>query len=365
MVQDATAGIYVFVSQLEHPLPACGPGDVVELEGESGPGEFAPMIVARRITVVGHGPMPPARPTSLGRLLAGLDDSQLVQFDGVVRDITRDDQEHLIIWLSHDNQRFMAYVPSFGSTPLPPGLGVDAEIRVTAVVGARFNTRRESERSCSSRSAQIQSSSRARMTPAAPTATCRFAPAGDGHLMKIKGTVLVARRNEIFIRDEAGGLEVRPRELAEVTPGDAVEVVGFPQPGAYGPTLEDATVKRVGRAVLPEAHLLPGKDLLKNELDGELVRIRGVLRQHVVGEDEDVLMIEAGATALSALLEHRGSASLSLELGSVVEVSGVASVQASRAGNRLVPSGLRLFLAGPARSPVERRRGTGARVCGW
>ncbi len=114
MIQDATAGIYVFVSQLEHPLPPCRPGDVVELEGESGPGEFAPMIVARRLTVVGHGPLPPARPTNMSRLLAGLEDSQLVEFDGVVRDITRDDQQHLIIGLSHDNQRFTTYVPSFG-----------------------------------------------------------------------------------------------------------------------------------------------------------------------------------------------------------------------------------------------------------
>ena len=91
-------------------------------------------------------------------------------------------------------------------------------------------------------------------------------------------------------------------------------------------------MKRVGRAALPEAHLLPGKDLLKNELDGELVRIRGVLRQHVVGADEDVLLIEAGPTALSALLEHPGGPGPRLDLGSVVEVAGVAAVQATRVG---------------------------------
>ena len=69
------------------------------------------MIVARRLTVVGHTGLPQAQPTNLGRLLAGLEDSQLVQFHGVVRDITRDDAQHLIIGLSHDNQRFTTYVP--------------------------------------------------------------------------------------------------------------------------------------------------------------------------------------------------------------------------------------------------------------
>ncbi|MEO5821349.1 MAG: response regulator [Vicinamibacteraceae bacterium] len=371
MIQDATAGIYVFISQLEHALPECGPGDIVELEGESGPGEFAPMIVARHLKVVGRGPMPTGQPTNLSRLLAGLEDSQLVQFDGVVRDITRDDQDHLIIGLSHDNQRFLTYVPSFGAQPLPPGLAVDAEIHVTAVVGARFNTRRQmiAAQLFVPVASLIRVDRPGHGIDALPLRTTShvlgFAPAGrPGHLMRIKGTVLVARRNEIFIRDEAGGLEVHPREPTELSPGDSVEVVGFPQPGDYGPTLEDAAVKRVGRSALPEAHLLPGKDLLKNELDGELVRIRGVLLQHVVGENEDVLLIEAGQTALSALLEHRGTASPALEPGSVVEVSGVAAVQTTRAGNRLVPSGLRLFVAGTAGIEVIEPAPwfTGARV---
>ncbi len=356
MVQDDTAGIYVFASQLEHPLPRCRPGDIVEIEGESGPGEFAPMIVARRLSVVGRGALPKARPTTLGRLLAGLEDSQLVEFTGVVRDITHDDFGHLMIGLSHDNQRFTTYLPSSGKAPLPEGLGVDAEIHVTAVVGARFNTRRQMI------GAQlfVPSADLIRVDrpghgdldalPIRPTShVLGFTPSiRPGHLMRIKGTVLVARRNEIFLRDEAGGLEVHPREPVTLTPGDTVEAVGFPQPGDYAPTLEDAVIKRVGRAELPEAQLLPGKDLLKNELDGELVRIRGVLRQHVVGAEEDVLLLEAGPTALSAQLEHRGAPRPRLDLGSVIEVSGVAAVQATRAGNRLVPSGLRLFVAGPA-----------------
>jgi signal transduction histidine kinase/DNA-binding response OmpR family regulator len=243
---------------------------------------------------------------------------------------------------------------------------------VTAVVGARFNTRRQMI------GAQlfVPTASHIRIDrpghediDALPIRTTShvlgFAASGrPGHLMRVKGTVLVARRNEIFLRDEAGGLEVHPREPVTLGPGDVVEVVGFPQPGNYAPTLEDAVVKRVGRAALPEAPLLPGKDLLKNELDGEVVRIRGVLRQHVVGADEDVLLIEAGPTALSALLEHPGAPGPRLDLGSVVEVAGVAAVQATRAGNRNVPSGLRLFVAGPADIEVIEAAPwfTGARV---
>jgi signal transduction histidine kinase/DNA-binding response OmpR family regulator len=373
MVQDETAGIYVFASQLEHPLPPCRPGDTIELEGESGPGEFAPMIVARRLTIVGHDGLPVARKTELARLLAGLEDAQLVEFSGVVRDVTRDDQNHLVMNLSHASERFPVYVPAIGNQPLPEGFGVDAEVHLTAVVGARFNTRRQiiGAQLWLPTAAQIRVERPGhRDTDALPIRSTSqvlgFVATGrPGHLMRIKGTVLVARRGEIFIRDAAGGLEVHPRAPVALSPGDVIEVVGFPQAGDYAPTLEDAVVKRVGTATLPEAHVIPGKDLLKNELDGERVKISGVLRQHVVGAEEDVLLIDAGGTALSAVLEHAPGVTVTTrEIGSVVEVSGVALVQATRASNRLVPSGLRLYLSGPDAIKVIEAAPwfTGARV---
>ena len=265
-------------------------------------------------------------------------------------------------------------MPAVGTHPLPAGFGVDAEVHITAVVGARFNSRRQivGVQLWAPTAAQIRVDRPGhRDTDALPIrATSQvlgFEASGrPGHLIRVKGTVLVARRNEIFIRDGAGGLEVRPREPAALAAGDVVEVVGFPQPGDYGPTLEDAVVKRVGTAPLPDAQLLPGKDLMKNELDGELVRIRGVLLQQVSGKDEDVLLVDAGETAFSALLEHADGAGVQLDPGSVVEVAGIASVQATRNGNRLVPSGLRLYVSDARAIAVVQPAPwlTGARV-GW
>jgi signal transduction histidine kinase/DNA-binding response OmpR family regulator len=356
MVQDASAGIYVFTSQLEHTLPDCRPGDTIEIEGESGPGEFAPLIVARRLTVVGHEGLPAPRPADLARVLAGLEDSQLVEISGVVRDLARDDLDHLTMRLSVARERFNVHVPRLGTQPLPAGFGIDAEVRLVAVVGARFNPRRQiiGAQLFVPTTAQIHVDRPGHRDtddlPIRTTSQVLGFAAGErpGHLARVKGTVLVARRNEIYLRDAAGGLEVKPREPASVAAGDVIEVVGFPQPGDYGPTLEDAVVKRVGTAPLPDAELVPGKDLFKHELDSELVRIRGEVLQYVEGEDEDVLLIGAGPTAFTALLEHQGRPRPRPALGSVVEVRGVASVQAARSGNRLVPSGLRLFVSDPA-----------------
>ena len=123
-------------------------------------------------------------------------------------------------------------------------------------------------------------------------------------------------------------------------------------------------VKQVGRPRSPRRTSCPGKDLLKNELDGELVRIRGVLRQQVAGKDEDVLLINAGATALSALLEHIDGAEPAARPRQRRRGDGRRRVQAQRASNRLVPSGLRLFVAGPSSITVIEPAPwfTGARV---
>ena len=59
------------------------------------------------------------------------------------------------------------------------------------------------------------------------------------------------------MRDAAGGLEVKPREPATVSAGDVIEVVGFPQPGDYGPTLEAAVAAALATAGLSLAIVNP------------------------------------------------------------------------------------------------------------
>ena len=86
-VQDASAGIFVYYSQLTHPLPACAAGDEVDIVGQTGPGDFAPVIVAHTLTVRGKGALPAAFAAPLEQLVSGRLDSQLVEIAGVVRTV--------------------------------------------------------------------------------------------------------------------------------------------------------------------------------------------------------------------------------------------------------------------------------------
>ena len=76
-VQDATAGIYVEGSlspAYSHLL-----GQLVEVEGFTGPGKFAPVIREKRLHVLGKGVLPQAHLFSFSELADGQQDSQWVR----------------------------------------------------------------------------------------------------------------------------------------------------------------------------------------------------------------------------------------------------------------------------------------------
>ena len=60
-IQDDTAGIYLQVSTNTPPLL---PGQVVDVEGVSSPGEYAPIIVPEKVRVVGQTALPVPTPVT-------------------------------------------------------------------------------------------------------------------------------------------------------------------------------------------------------------------------------------------------------------------------------------------------------------
>jgi len=83
-LQDDTAGIYFRGLTNGPELEA---GQIVELEGFAGPGEYAPLVEARHVRIVGKGTLPEAKPTSFEQMSTGREDSQFVDVVGVVRSI--------------------------------------------------------------------------------------------------------------------------------------------------------------------------------------------------------------------------------------------------------------------------------------
>jgi hypothetical protein len=63
-------------------------GDEVEVTGVTGPGLFAPVLIASRVERLGPGRIPPAQRVSYAELISGDADSERVQIEGVVHAAT-------------------------------------------------------------------------------------------------------------------------------------------------------------------------------------------------------------------------------------------------------------------------------------
>lgn len=86
---DPTGGVYVEMrGQKSLPLR---PGDRLRVEGVSAPGGYAPLVDRPQITILSHGPMPPAPRVSLDFLLSGAADTLWVEVEGIVRKVVESD----------------------------------------------------------------------------------------------------------------------------------------------------------------------------------------------------------------------------------------------------------------------------------
>ena len=220
------SGIFVFTRSLEHPMPRVRPGDVAEIEGETGPGEFAPVIAAHRITITGHPGLPAPREVPLHRLLSGREDSQFVEFPGIVRSIGRDDKNHLAIELSNSRERIPGFVAAIDGQTVPAGLGVDAVVRVKAVVGTRFNDNRQivGVQFFIPTVDEIAIDVPAVADPfKLPITTVNglldFTSADRaGRRVRLRGVVMLARDQVVYLRDSVGALEVHTAAADEGSP---------------------------------------------------------------------------------------------------------------------------------------------------
>jgi signal transduction histidine kinase/CheY-like chemotaxis protein len=355
-VQDASAGIFVYYSQLTHRMPACEPGDEVELIGESGPGDFAPVIVAHSLKVLGRRALPAAPQARLEELVSGRLDSQLVEIAGVVRSTSSDPEGHAFFDLAVGDSRIPVVLPGSAGVALPPGVAVDSLVRVTAIAATRYNTHRQLV------GAELLVPSAKQITveqPAPADAFARPVTAVDellqftvgervGHRSHVRGVVLLSTREAAYVRDASGAIEVRGEGISALAPGDLVDAVGFPRAGDFSPVLEEAVLRRTGRGAAPIPIDASPSELLQGHHDASLVRVRGRVVGRFSTAAEDVLLLHAGSTAFSAHVQRQSDAvPLAIGEGSVVDVTGVSSLLLERAAGATAPRGFRLLLASP------------------
>ena len=134
-IQDDTAGIYLQASTNTPPLQ---PGQLVEIEGASSPGEYAPVVLVKHVTILGTAWLPPAKPVTYEQLASGAEDSQFVEITGIVRSVRpMDNIPYYTVEIATGGGRVTICAPKLPVAK--PEAMLDGTVRVRGVCSTQFN----------------------------------------------------------------------------------------------------------------------------------------------------------------------------------------------------------------------------------
>lgn len=330
------------------------PGTVVEIEGVGDSGTYSPIIMARTVRRTGTAPLPEPRRPSLERMLAGMEDCNWVEVEGVVQDVSRQYPEGgSALLLMMEGRPCLVW--GVFNTEFDEGKYINARVRVRAIItllpnlrseycGLRFNITEENDITVLDppprdpfQAPKVRPN---RLTPFSPGVS-------PFHRKVTEGVVTYALPGRfLFIQDGKTGVLVESADK-NVRPGERVAVSGFVSTKRTLASFEGASIRRLGPAAMPPAEPVTARRILSpdylpphffvalEDFNGRLVRLGGVVRS-VDRETKNEwieLWIESQGVLFSAHVEKAfagGSAPVQKWIpGAEVEVTGVCQLDFS------------------------------------
>jgi two-component sensor histidine kinase len=343
-------------------------GDLIEVEGHTVRGGFAPNVMPERVRKIGTGTMPVAQTIPYSALLTGRHDCGYIEIEGVVQRA----------WLSSDASRTRLMFAEIATEEGPVRASfweytnadlsrfIDARVRLRGNVGTIFGQTGQL-RGVSFFGGRLREMG-VREPPPDPFATplrpvrgiYNYSSAGEvNRRIRVRGVVtavIPGRPVEVndftttamfryvlhilYLKDATGGVRIETEQAPEVRPGEVIEAAGFPGVTPGRPILKNAVFKVAGTEAEPAAVAIAGEAGLTPEHDAELVRIDGQVLSVLTGPSERVVVLKSGETVFNAGLDVSNAEGVldRLRPGSVVSVTGVYSYQGGP------PPSFRLFM---------------------
>ncbi len=341
-LQDASGGISVDRTD-EADVHA---GDEVEVTGVSGPGLFAPVILANHVQVLGQKTLPPAPTASYADLAGGKQDSQRVELSGVVHSAAVSEswgRPVLFIVVDIGGGSITARVHEFPRKDFQ--YLVDATVRMRGVSGTAFNEKRQFIGARlfvpSLDDVQVE-----QISPtdafAIPASTIQSllqfgAAQGLSHRVRVSG-ILTGQRlgHTLYLQSGSEGIVVESSQPTRLELGARVEAAGFVVPGRYSPALHDAVFRKIRQDTLPTAVRLSAGDVIQVKdgfpfapWNGLLVQLDGEIIDRTQHAGEDVWIMRDGNKVFQAQIQTGSSsdALAGVANGSRVRVTGICIIE--------------------------------------
>jgi len=330
ILADETAGIYLRANgNLFHD---CRRTDLLEVDGVSDPGQFAPIVKVSAVRKVGTAPLPAPRPVSYQELITGAPDGQWVEITGVVRRCLTLPPNIWRLYLAANG----GIVSVRGTTPGNPQVQEDAEVRIQAVCLYQFNQKRQVLTAV----LQVPEGLMVQVEKPAPTdpyaaplrsadSLLQFSPdSAIGHRIHVHGIVTHAQRGSlVWIRDGNSGLRIQTQQDENLEPGDKIEVLGFPANGSSSPLLQDALFRKTG-SKQPPTPIFCGIATNAFAFEDDLIAVEAMISDVQPVLEGTALTLKSSGTIFKALLKSSpgNRDTFDWEPGSKVRVAGICSV---------------------------------------
>jgi len=355
-VQDRTTGI--FIDLRGRPAPHLKAGEEVQIDGSSAPGDFAPVIRASRITMLGPARMPPPDAPGIDGLLRGAFDSRWVEATGVVHSVGQQ-SGHAVLEIVEGTHRFNTHVLTPPSTLMDL---IDARVRVRGVCAILFNQKRQLF------GIQLYVPDRAYVTSLEPGVKDPFAlPAQSvgslmqftsgpaGHRVHIRGVVTLRQMSGlVYVEDATGAVQVRLAGSQPVEPGDVVDAIGFATIGQLTPVLDRAELRLARSHGRIQPARLTAAEALDGQYDSRLVQIDATVVDHLTTSTEQVLILQAGNVMFNAYLDQALGHLSWPRNGAAARLTGVCSAQIEEGHIVALPKAFHLYLRSPADVAILR-----------
>ncbi len=369
IVHDGESGQYVFPRYEVDTVAGWDDlqqGDLIQIDGYTARGGFAPNVLPQRIRKVGHGPLPKPKILPYSALLTGRYDCDYAEIEGVVQRAWLSDPEPHTLFAEVAIEGGVVRASFWDFRPEDPARLVDGRIRMRSNVGALFSQTGQLRgiSMLAERTSDIEVLEPPPDPFALPLRPIRsiyeYSPRGEvNRRIRVRGTVtgqvlgrpvevadftttttLRYLRHVVYVRDETSGARIETEQDLSVRPGDLVDVAGFAAVTPGKPILRNAVVRRVGEGREPAPTAVDPQAALTPDHDAELVVVQAQLLGIVDRPSERVLVLKAGATVFDAGLDasEAGARLQDIRPGSTISAKGVYAYQVG------TPPSFRLFL---------------------
>lgn len=323
-------------------------GSLVDVEGFTDPGGYAPCVVPTHIRHIGNGTVPEPLSVPLEDLLSGRQDGQFVFVEGVIQEVSKPDElGDAKITLMVDGHP--CRIASERGSSLDPSRLVDARVRVRGILVPLPNLRSE----VAGLRINIMGPENIEILvppPADPFLAARvplhgllpFSPeARPFHRKVTSGVVTLAMPGRFFFLQD-GSRSVRVQSDADdVVAGDRVDVAGFIDTSQVLAAVTGAIVRKLGRAEIPPPEDVPVDRIIhpdfrnafekvaESDYSGRLVRFEAQMlhvERNRTGGKNSIIVAADGQVLPAILADPNAQVPPEWVEGALLELTGVAEL---------------------------------------